>query len=75
MAGARRYRAVRRPSSAQAPVDVVPVSNQGEQQQHERDQQQPGSLRRVDRVPAMLVLVMRSGFWHTHIVAPVNPWF
>jgi len=39
-----------------APLDSVPIANQRERQQQERDQQQAGSLRGVDRVPAVLVV-------------------
>lgn len=53
-------------------MDVVPVANQGENQQNERNQQQPGGLRRIDRVP--MVLVRRFVLWlwsgHAPIVAP-----
>jgi cholera toxin transcriptional activator len=55
-------------SSAQAPVDVVPVAKQREHQQQKRNQQQSGSFRRIDCVPAMLVIVLRIGSGHAHIV-------
>src|ERR1700730_15944816 len=68
-AGARRSRGALGPGSAQAPVNLVPVANQREDQQHQRNQQQSGSLRRVDRVAMMLVIVLRSAVGHANIVA------
>ena len=41
--------------SAPAPVDVVPVANDGQNQQEESDQQQPGSFGRVGGVAVLLV--------------------
>ena len=59
-------------------MNVVPVADQSEDQQNERDQQQPCRLRRVDRVPALPVLIrlLLGGRYanvmrrHTDIVAP-----
>ncbi len=59
-------------------MDAVPVADQGEDQQRERDQEQPRGFRCVDRMAALpeirsLLLggrdanVMRG---HTNIVAP-----
>jgi len=56
--------------SAPAPVDVVPVANDGQNQQEESDQQQPGSFGRIGRVAMLLVGV--GGFGgsdHEDIVA------
>jgi hypothetical protein len=50
-------------------VDLVPVANQRENEQHKRDQQQPGSFRGVDRVAVMLVIVLGSTIRHASIVA------
>ena len=51
-------------------MNVVPVANQSEDQQHKCDQQQTGGFRRVDRVAVMLVIVLRSGCpGHADIVA------
>src|SRR5579872_522633 len=41
------------PTSAQAPVNVVPVSKQGENQQEKSDQHEPGGLRRVNCMPVL----------------------
>ena len=51
-------------------MDLVPVANQCENEQHKRDQQQPGSLRRVNRVAVMLVIVLGRVIRHADIVAP-----
>ena len=56
--------------SAPAPVDVVPVANDGQNQQEESDQQQPGSFGRIGCVAMLLVGV--GGFGgsdHEDIVA------
>lgn len=52
-------------------MNVAPVAKQGEDQQDERDQQQAGSLRRVDGVAAMfwVVVVLGSAVGHADIVA------
>ena len=51
-------RAAWEPRSAQAPVDVMPVANQREDQQQKRDQQQSCGFRRVDRVAVVLVRIV-----------------
>jgi hypothetical protein len=51
-------------------MNVVPVSNQSEDEQHKRDQQQTRGFRRVNRMPVVLVLrvvLCRRG--HAVIVA------
>jgi len=55
-------------------MNAVPVANQGKNQQQNRDQQQAGSLRRVDGTAAALVivLVLGSGIGHADIVALWN---
>jgi hypothetical protein len=57
-------------SSAQAPVNAMPVAHQREHQEQKRNQEQTSSLRRVNRVATMLVIVLRSGIGHVDIVAP-----
>ena len=52
---------IRHPRSAQAPMNVVPVANQSENQQQQGDQQQAGGLRRIHCVAVMLVIVVWSG--------------
>ena len=54
-------------------MNVVPVADQGENQKHQGDQQQAGSLRRVHRVAVMLVTVVWSGSRHADIVDPTQP--
>ena len=62
------------PRSAQAPVDVMPVANDSQRQQDERDHEQSNSFRRVDRVPLMARCGTVSGGLDRHgaIVAPGN---
>jgi len=53
-------------------VNGVPVTDERERKQHERDQEQPGGLLGIDRM-AMVVLgvvVVASGLGHAVIVAP-----
>jgi hypothetical protein len=55
--------------SAHAPVDDVPVANQGESEQQEGDQQQAGSFRGIKGVPGMFVgIVLALGIHHGFIV-------
>lgn len=53
-------------------MNSVPVTNQSECEQQERDEQQAGSLRGIDRVAMVLVgvIVFALGLGHGHIVAP-----
>jgi hypothetical protein len=52
-------------------MDLAPVAHQRKNQQHERDQQQPGSFRRVDRVAVMMLVIVRGRIIrHANIVAP-----
>jgi hypothetical protein len=55
-------------------VDLVPVANQREDEQHKRDQQQPGSFRGVDGMAVMLVIVLGSTIRHASIVALGAMW-
>ena len=48
-------------------MDGVPVANQREDQQQKSDQQQPGSFRGINGVPAVFV-VLALGVRHEHIV-------
>jgi hypothetical protein len=54
-------------------MNVAPVANQREHQQHKHNQQQASGFRRVDGVAAMLafVLVLGSAIRHADIVAPL----
>jgi hypothetical protein len=54
-------------------MNVVPVADQSENQKHQGDQQQPGSLRRVHCVAVMLVIVVWSSTRHADIVVPPEP--
>jgi hypothetical protein len=52
-------------------VDLAPVADQGQDQQHDRDQQQAGSLGGINRMPVMTVSGMifvwgSHGFWESH---------
>ena len=53
-------------------MDLAPVAHQSENQQHERDQQQPGGFRRVDRMAVMLAIVLGGIVRHANIVAPTR---
>ena len=59
------------PSSVDAPVDGMPVANQGQNKQQDRDQQKPGSFRRIDVVSRMLGArhICFWWVWHAPIVA------
>ena len=52
-----------------APVDVLPVADESENEQHDGDEEQAGGFEGVDVVPgrARLLLLARSG--HAHILA------
>jgi hypothetical protein len=51
-------------------MNVVPVTNKGENQQHKCDQQQARGFRRINRMPVVLVLgVVLCGRGHAAIVA------
>ena len=47
----------------------MPVAHHGKHQQQKRDQQQARGLRRVNRVAALRVVVLRRGIGHVDIVA------
>lgn len=52
--------------SAQAPVNFVPVAHQGEDEQHHRNQQQPGRFRGVDgmaMMPVRMRVRLQIGLW------------
>ena len=63
-----REQRFRLPPSAHAPVNGVPVTNQGEHEQQKSDQQQAGSFRGINRVAAMLVvgIVLALSIHHAH---------
>ena len=61
------------PSSVDAPVDGVPVANQGQNKQQHGNQQQPGGFRRIDVVPRMLCR-RDIGFWRVWHMDIVDPW-
>ncbi len=49
-------------------MDVVPVADQSEDQQRERDQQQTRGFRRVDRMPALPeIRSLLLGGWHANV--------
>jgi len=52
-------------------VDVVPIANQGQNEQKKSNEQQPGGFRRVHRVPVVLLrrVVLAFGCGHGGIVA------
>jgi hypothetical protein len=50
-------------------MNVVPVANQSKDQQQHRDQQQAGSLRRVNGMAAALTIILGSVVGHADIVA------
>lgn len=50
-------------------MNIAPVANQREDQQQNRDHQQAGGLRRVDRAAATLAIIFWSGLGHANIVA------
>lgn len=56
----------------QAPVDLVPIANQGEDQQDKSDYQKTAGLRRVHHMPMMPVggILFRLGGEHGSIVRP-----
>ena len=62
--------AVAKPPSAHAPMDGVPVANQGEDQQQESNQQQAGGFRGIDCVLCMLMsrAILGFGVCHGNIV-------
>lgn len=60
----------RRLWSAGAPVDVVPVADDREQEKHDRNQQQSGGFKRIDVVPGTATPGLLLGDSHENIVAP-----
>jgi len=59
-------------SSADAPVNVVPITQQSKDEQEERDQEQACCFRRINGVAMVLVSVIVLGVSHrhAHIVVP-----
>lgn len=60
----------RRLWSAGAPVDVVPVADDREQEKHDRNQQQSGGFKCVNVVPGTATPGLLLGDSHENIVAP-----
>ena len=60
--------------SVDAPVNVVPVANHGQNQQQKRDQQQTRGFGGINRMPVELAggVMVGLGCGHESIVAPVE---